>query len=105
MAKGITQGMSQAYGNLSNAGFAYADKAFKAMNSRFKATTESNTSMLMMVDKGSKLIGLQELNKDTGEAESFIDMGKNKEPVYEVDAIANKIFYRNSGSQIVCYTF
>jgi len=105
VAKGMTQGMSQAYGELSQAGFSYADKAFKAMNTRFKATTESNTSMLMMVDKGDKVIGLQEVNKDNGKAETFISMGKDKEPVYEVDAVANKIFYRKSGSQIVCYSF
>lgn len=105
VAKGMTQGMSQAYGELSKAGFAYADKAFKAMNTRFKATTESNTSMLMMVDKGDKVYGLQELNKDTGAEESFIDMGKDKEPVYEVDAVANRIFYRRSGTSLVCYSF
>ncbi len=105
VAKGLTQGMSQAYGELSNAGFTYADKAFKAMNTRFKATTESNTSMLMMVDKGDKLYGLQEVNKDNGKEESFIDMGKDKEPVYEVDAISNKIYYRKSATEIVCYSF
>ena len=75
------------------------------MNTRFKATTESNTSMLMMVDKGDKVYGLQELNKDTGAEETFIDMGKDKEPVYEVDAVANRIFYRRSGTSLECYSF
>ncbi|HNQ12966.1 MAG TPA: hypothetical protein PKM16_07170, partial [Bacteroidia bacterium] len=105
IGKEVTAGLSTVYGQLSEAGFSYAGKAFKAMNTRFKASAESNSSLLMMTQTDAKKVGLQEMNKDTGEVGTFIDLGKDKEPVYEVDVVENRIYYRKGIRDLVAYGF
>jgi hypothetical protein len=104
--KEIGAGLTQAYGNLSEAGFSYAGKYVKAINQRFKATAIAPDFMFMMTEgddrKDNRLI---RVSKSTGQVMDYVSLGKDKDPSYEVDNIANQIYYRKEPTKINCYKF
>lgn len=76
--------------------------AFKAINSRYKATAVAKNYNLVMT-KREKNIELLKISKKTGEAEGSINLGRDREPVYAVDRIAGKLYYLESGKSLVGY--
>jgi outer membrane protein assembly factor BamB len=77
----------------------------EAARTRFKASTVAPDFVFMMVktDRGS--YGLAKVDKATGRILAVIDLGRDKEPIYEVDAVSNLIFYRPSPGTVVGYRF
>jgi len=77
----------------------------EAARTRFKASTVAPDFVFMMVktDRGS--YGLAKVDKATGRILAVIDLGRDKEPVYEVDAVSNLIFYRPSPGTVLGYRF
>jgi outer membrane protein assembly factor BamB len=71
---------------------------------RFKATTTVPDFVFMMVARG-KGTGLARVDKETGRIETVIDLGHDREPVYEVDAVSNLIFYRPAPDTVSGYRF
>ncbi len=72
---------------------------------RFKATATAPEFVFMMVELERGLHGLAKVSKAKGRVEAVIDLGRDKEPVYDVDAIANLIFYRSSPNTVAGYRF
>ena len=57
-----------------------------------------------MLTKGpDKHHRLLRVAKSTGEADQFVDLGEDKEPVYDLDPVTNRIYYRPGGSTLVGY--
>lgn len=77
----------------------------EAARTRFKASAMAPDFVFMMVktDRGS--YGLAKVDKATGRVLGVIDLGRDKEPVYEVDAVSNLIFYRPGPGTVVGYRF
>jgi outer membrane protein assembly factor BamB len=71
---------------------------------RFKATATSPDFVFMMIARG-KTCGLARVDKATGRIGTVIDLGRDREPVYEVDAISNLIFYRPTAETVSGYRF
>jgi hypothetical protein len=94
--------ISQAYGALGQAGAEYAVKAFTQAAARFKATMQGRDYVMMLTetDDGNALV---RVNKDTGEIDASISLGKKKDPKYEVDDISGRVYYAPSGAELVCY--
>ncbi len=59
----------------------------------------------MMVRSPDKGVDLAQVSKATGEIVARIHLGKDKDPNYQVDAIANRIYYSPTSRTIVGYAF
>jgi outer membrane protein assembly factor BamB len=101
--KALGQELSRGFGELGNAGFAYSAQAMKAFNARFKASMNTPSFVMMMTTQEKKGNQLVQVNKTNGEIASAVDIKNDKEPEYDVDQIYNYVYYRPSGSEIVCY--
>lgn len=71
---------------------------------RFQASAVSRDFVFMMVVEDKKP-ALAQVSKNNGEIIAMIDMGKDKEPSYQVDDVEERIFYRSSDSSIAAYEF
>jgi hypothetical protein len=102
-AKALGQGLSQAYGQLGDAGFAYSSRAMKEFNARFKASQSTPGFVIMMTAQEKKGYQLIQASKTNGDISNAVDIKNDKEPEYEVDQIYNYVYYRPGVSEIVCY--
>ncbi|MEO8150218.1 MAG: PQQ-binding-like beta-propeller repeat protein [Bacteroidia bacterium] len=105
MTKGLTQGVSQMYGDISKAGISYATKAWQAAEQRFKASAEATDFkfMLQAVDKKQNV--LIKVSKTDGSKTDVISLGDDKNPGYEVDDIDKRVYFRATPKKIDCYQF
>jgi outer membrane protein assembly factor BamB len=77
----------------------------EAARTRFKATAVSPDFVFMMVKRSQGNVGLARVSKETGRMDAVIDLGRDREPVYDVDAIANLIYYRSAPDTVSAYRF
>jgi outer membrane protein assembly factor BamB len=102
-SKQVNQEMSQAFGQLGEAGFAYSGQAMKQFSARYKASQSTPTFMIMMTKQEKKGNQLIQLSKSNGEILAAIDIKKDKEPEYDVDQVFNYVYYRPTEFELVCY--
>ena len=95
--------MSQAFGQLSQAGFAYSSQAMKQYSARYKASQVFPGFEIMMTKQEKKGNQLVQVSKANGELMGTIDIKNDKEPEYDVDEVYNYVYYRPTPSEIVCY--
>ena len=98
----IVEGFGQVYGELGDAASDFAKQSFQQANARFKATSEGR-DFIIIFGKIEKDNALLKVNKDTGELEGTINLGKEKEPVYAVDDVTGQVFYKTNETQITSY--
>ncbi len=104
-AKGIYSLYSQAYNMEGDAYRAYSKGLMAQAKKRYKATSASQDDMFMMTRKPDKSIALIRVNKDSGEVEQSIDMGKDKTPMYQVDELSRSVYYGITPKELVCYHY
>jgi outer membrane protein assembly factor BamB len=102
-SKAANQEMSQAFGQLGNAGFAYSSQAMKQFNARYKASQATPAFVIMMTRQEKKGNQLVQLSKTNGDLTGAIDIKNDKEPEYDVDQVFNHVYYRPGPAQLVCY--
>jgi outer membrane protein assembly factor BamB len=104
LAGAIVEGMGMAYEDLGRQGSEFAKRAFQNAQARFKATAEGRfyNIILSEVDKSNALL---KVNRDTGEVEATIDLGREKEPKYAVDDVTGKVFVAEKDIRVNCYQF
>jgi outer membrane protein assembly factor BamB len=95
--------LSQAFGELGQAGFAYSSRAIKEFNARFKASKTTPNFIMMMTTQEKKGNQLVQVSKTNGEILRAIDIKNDKEPEYDVDQIYNYVYYRQTPNEIVCF--
>lgn len=100
----MVEGFGMMYEELGNAASDFAKESLKRATTRFKASTESRDFIIMLgeVDKKNALL---KVNKNTGEVDAMVDLGKEKEPKYAVDDVSGKIFNVAEGNKIASYDF
>ncbi|MCK5171074.1 MAG: hypothetical protein KAQ75_14445, partial [Bacteroidales bacterium] len=98
----IVEGFGQVYGELGDAASDFAKQSFQHANARFKATSEGRDFIIIFgkIEKDNVLL---KVNKDMGEVEGTINLGKEKEPVYAVDDVTGQVFYKTNETQITSY--
>jgi outer membrane protein assembly factor BamB len=101
--RALSSEVSNAYGQLGNAAFAYSANAMRAFNARFKASQNTPAFLMMMTTKEPKGNRLIQVDKASGMIENTIDIKNDREPEYDVDQIFGHLYYRPSSSEIVCY--
>ena len=105
MDRAVTATLATGYAQAGAQAAALSARYGEAARTRFKASAVAPDFVFMMVktDRGS--YGLAKVDKATGRILGVIDLGRDKEPVYEVDAVSNLIFYRPSPGTVVGYRF
>ncbi|HKW39981.1 MAG TPA: PQQ-binding-like beta-propeller repeat protein [Gemmatimonadales bacterium] len=96
MATAYTQGGKQLEGYSKQAG-ALATKRFKA-----SLAVPGSVFMLTRAPDGNGNVLLQ-IDKDTGQPRSRVELGKEREPVYAVDDLAGMLFLRTTPGTLVGY--
>jgi hypothetical protein len=96
LATAYTQGGAQLTG-YSRQSAALATKRFKA-----SLTVPGSVFMLTRSPDGNGNVLLQ-IDKDSGQPRSRVDLGKDREPVYAVDDVAGMLFLRTAAGTLVGY--
>src|SRR5947207_1784020 len=96
MATAYTQGGAQLVG--------YSHQAAALATKRFKASLSVPGSVFMLTraPEGNGNVLLQ-IDKDSGQPRSRVDLGKEREPAYAVDDVANMLFLRSASGSLVAY--
>lgn len=101
----LAVGFSEGFGQLSQGYAGLAGDYIEFARRRYQASAESRDFVFMMTRDADRNISLVQVSKLDGEVLGSIDLGRDKEPDYQVDDIANQIFYRPGNSMIVSYRF
>ncbi|HEX4574730.1 MAG TPA: PQQ-binding-like beta-propeller repeat protein [Gemmatimonadales bacterium] len=96
IATAYTQGGKQLEGYSHQAG-AMATKRFKA-----SLAVPGSIFMLTRAPEGNGNVLLQ-IDKDSAQPRARVDLGKEREPVYAVDDVANMLFLRTASNTLVGY--
>ncbi|MGH7699209.1 MAG: PQQ-binding-like beta-propeller repeat protein [Gemmatimonadales bacterium] len=96
LATAYTQGGAQLQG--------YARQSAALATKRFRASLAAPGSVFMLTRApGGNGNVLLQIDKDTGEPRSRVDLGKEREPVYAVDDIAGMLFLRTAPRTLTGY--
>ena len=101
LALGFQQGFSelqQGYAGLAGDYIAFARK-------RYQASAQSRDFVFMMVRDEDRGLSLAQISKLDGKVLGAVELGRDKQPDYQVDDIGNQIFYRPTDTLIVSYKF
>jgi hypothetical protein len=103
--KDFAAGLSQGFGDVSATAAGYAADFVKRAGERFKATTETPTYNLIMTAGEKGTANLLQVSKITGEVMSTIPLGKDKNPVYDVDMVDGRLYYMKDADTMECHVF
>jgi outer membrane protein assembly factor BamB len=104
LGKGMLGAFGDMTGQISNVAMGAAGESFKRASARFKAT-EQTKDYAFVLTKTDNACSLLQVSKNDGKVIATIDLGSDKKPIYSVDDIAGKIYYRAEPKKIVCYAF
>lgn len=100
----MVSGIGMAYEDLGNQATDFAKKSWQMANERFKATKEAD-AYVVILSQVEKTNYLMKVSKNTGEIESRIDLGKDREPSYTMDGVTGTVFYQTNTNEITSYKF
>lgn len=100
----LVEGIETVYNDLGDAASDFAKESFLRAQARFKATTAGRDYNMLLTENAGK-VAIVRVNKDTGEIEATIDLGKEKEPKYAIDDVTGRVFLNPQANKIVCYQF
>ncbi len=103
--RSFAQGLSEGYSNISDQGFAYSKDAMNYANQRFKASAITPNYVFMITELEKKQIALIQVSKNDGKVLQKIDLNKDKNPVYEIDQITSRLYYKSASNTIEAYSF
>jgi hypothetical protein len=105
VTKNVTGELAEGFGDVAVEGFSFADAEMKNVMKRFKASAQSPDFVFILSEYEKKTYGILQVSKATGEKIELIDLGKEKEPNYEVDQVYSYIYFRTDPNEIICYQF
>lgn len=101
----IATGLEQGFGDLQQGYAGLAGDYVGFARRRYEASAEARDFMFMMVQDEDRRVFLASVSKHDGSVVSHIEMGRDKEPDYQVDDIGGSVFYRPSESTLRAYRF
>jgi len=96
----LAAGMAQGYGEMAVGLGSLSKRYMDAARERFNASTNTSEYVFMMVQTEDSF-GLAKVAKETGKIVAIMDMNKDKSPSYQVDTIANRMYYRSKPNEIL----
>ena len=103
--KDVTAAISRGLGDAAVTGGKYTASYIKMVGERYKATTQARDYMLIMTAESKSDIRLVQVSKTDGSILNSIQIGKDKDPVYDVDLVDGKLYYMKGATQLECYKF
>jgi outer membrane protein assembly factor BamB len=104
VAGAMVEGLGMAYQELGDQASEFAKKSFQQAKARFSATSQGRDFNILIAE-GDKGNSIERVNKNTGDSDATIDLGKEKEPKYAVDDVTGRVFMLQGPSKVVCYQF
>ncbi len=103
-ARRLTAQMATAYsqGGAQLSGYSHQAAAMASTRFRASLTVPGSVFMLTRAPEGNGNVLLQ-IDKDSGQPRSRVDLGKEREPVYAVDDVAGMLFLRTAAGTLVAY--
>ncbi len=83
--------------------FAYTGKALADFNRRYKATTATENYLVVLSEVAPRDFKLLQVDKRTGKTISSLDLGKDRDPVYELDFVDHYLYHQSGNSEITCF--
>jgi len=93
------------FGDLSQGYQGLAGDYVRFARRRYEASAESRDFMFMMVQHEDRRVTLAQISKRDGGILAEIDLGRDKEPVYQVDDVSSFVFYKPADSVLAGYRF
>lgn len=103
--KDVTGSISKAFGDATVKGASYTAAYIAMAQQRFTATTQATDYMLVMTAESKKDVKLLQVSKTDGKVINTIQIGKDKDPVYDVDLVDGKLYYMKDATKMECYKF
>jgi outer membrane protein assembly factor BamB len=97
--------LSEGFSDLSDGYRNLAGDYVRFARQRYEASAESRDFLFMMVQHDDRRVALTQVSKRDGSALAEIDLGRDKEPVYQVDDISSFVFYKPADSVVAGYRF
>ena len=104
-AKDVTGAVSGYFGDAAQSGLGYTTAFIAAATKRFKASAQTQDFVFIMIETDQKKYALIQVDKNTGEKISSIDLSRDKTPSYQVDGLTNAVYYKNGDNTIQKYQF
>jgi len=103
-AKRFTGQLATAYSTGGTQLAGYSHQAAALASKRFKASLATPGAVFMLTKSpdGNGNVLLQ-IDKDTGQPKSRVDLGKDREPVYAVDDVAGMLFLKTAPGTLTGY--
>ena len=98
-------GLQQGFSELQRGYAGLAGDYIEFARRRDQASAESRDFVFMLMRDEDRSVALAQVSKLSGEVLGAIDLGRDKEPLYQIDDIANRIFYQASDTVIEGYRF
>jgi hypothetical protein len=96
--------VGEGYGQLGSAAGAFAAESFKRANARKKASSSGRDFMVIMTQEAKETLQIK-VNKNTGNTDGKISLGKDNTPVYTVDDVTGQVFLKSDKTNILSYAY
>jgi outer membrane protein assembly factor BamB len=97
--------LSQGFGDLSDGYRNLSGDYVRFARRRYEASAESRDFFFMLVQHEDRRVALAQISKRDGRILSEIDLGRDKEPAYQVDDVSSSVYYRPADSVVAGYRF
>jgi hypothetical protein len=97
--------LSRGFGALSSGYQNLSGDYVRFARQRYEASAESRDFFFMLVQHEDKRVALAQISKRDGRILGEIDLGRDKEPAYQVDDIGSSVYYRPADSVVAGYRF
>jgi outer membrane protein assembly factor BamB len=97
--------LEQGFGTLQQGYQGLATEYVNFARRRYEASAESRDFAFIMTQDHERRVSLAQVSKRDGRILAQIDLGRDKEPDYQVDDVQGFVFYRPSASVITAYAF
>ncbi len=90
-------------GGLAAYSLAYTGKALADFNKRFKATTNTDDFLMVLSEVARRDFRLLQVDKRTGKTIQSLDLGKDRDPVYDLDLLYGHVYHQSRPGEISCF--
>jgi outer membrane protein assembly factor BamB len=101
----LTTELARGFGELQQGYQGLATEYVSFARRRYEASAESRDFAFVMTQDDERRVRLAQVSKRDGRILGQIDLGRDKEPDYQVDDIQSMVFYRPEPSVIRAYSF
>ena len=100
----VGEELALGYARLAEGAAGISTEYARMARQRFRASADTPDFLFVMVQL-ERGFGIAQVDKDDGAIRSMIPIGKDKQPAYQVDDVARRVYYRPDAHEILGYAF